>query len=237
EDEQLAKLTQRFKLATEHIAAQSAKYDAQHLLVFYGLFKQATVGYCREPRPSLLQVKARNKWTAWHTLGKMPKVAAQRSYVDKLTKINPNWEPGDQRVGRLSGWVVHSIEAPPKDAETPPEHLKTLCDFVKEHNLQRLRQKLKPKDITTLDEQGMSLLHWAADRNAVAIIEFLVSSGASVNQRDAEKQTPLHYAASCGHVEALKCLLRLKADLSLCDSDGQSCLDVADGEPVCEILR
>lgn len=132
--------------------------------------------------------------------------------------------------------MVHSIESVPLD-DHRPESEKTLFDHVKENNLPRLMELLTPPDIQELDEYGMALIHWATDRNAVDIIEFLVKSGASVNQRDAEQQTPLHYAASCGHVEALRCLLALHANPTLCDSEGQTCLDVADDEQICTVLR
>jgi len=136
-------------------------------------------------------------------------------------------------------------------AESAPEHdthwfhggnqrsdsEKTLFDHVKENNLDRLRELLAPGDLVKLDEHGMALIHWATDRNAVEIIQFLVRSGASVDQRDADQQTPLHYAASCGHLEALRCLLELRANLELCDSDGQTCYDVADDEQICQVLQ
>ncbi|KAH8403536.1 hypothetical protein KR215_011019, partial [Drosophila sulfurigaster] len=119
-----------------------------------------------------------------------------------------------------------------------PEHLKTIFDHVKENNLPRLREQLKPEaDLTSLDEQGMALLHWATDRNAIEIIQYLVECGANVNQLDAEQQTPLHYAASCGHVEALRYLLSSNADLELRDADGQTCLDVAEDEQICAMLQ
>ncbi|KAH8416744.1 hypothetical protein KR222_001239 [Zaprionus bogoriensis] len=228
---------EHFQLATAHVTAKAAVYDSKDLLEFYGLYKQATEGVCRGARPSMLQMKARSKWNAWHALGELTKPDARRAYVQKLQQLDPNWLDKKSPPGRVSGWVVHSIESMPADEEYKPEHLKTPFDHVKENNLSRLRVQLKPGDLVALDEQGMSLLHWATDRNAVEIIEHLIGAGANVNQLDAEQQTPLHYAASCGHVEALRFLLASNADLELRDADGQTCLDVADDEQICSILR
>ncbi|XP_016937248.2 acyl-CoA-binding domain-containing protein 6 [Drosophila suzukii] len=220
-----------FHLATEHVARQTTNIGSADLLLFYGYYKQAGEGPCEEPSPGLLQLRARSKWQAWRNLGKMSPSAARQAYVQKLDELQPNW-----RSRRNPGWVVHSIEsAPLEDQRSDSE--KTLFDHVKENNLDRLRELLAPGDLVKLDEHGMALIHWATDRNAVEIIQFLVRSGASVDQRDADQQTPLHYAASCGHLEALRCLLELRANLELCDSDGQTCYDVADDEQICQVLQ
>ncbi|XP_023169352.1 acyl-CoA-binding domain-containing protein 6 [Drosophila hydei] len=232
-----------FSVATEHVMHRANVYDARDLLELYALYKQATSGACHVPRPSMLQMKARSKWQAWHELGDMSSEDAQRAYVDKVKKLEPNWLDNKRNNGgggnssSLTGWVVHSIESVPKEETNKPEHLKTLFDHVKENNLDRLREELKPADLTQLDEQGMALLHWATDRNAIGIIEFLVEQGANVDQRDAEQQTPLHYAASCGHVEAVHYLLSLNANLELRDADGQTCIDVADDVEICGMLQ
>lgn len=220
-----------FHQATEHVAKQSTNISSADLLIFYGYYKQATEGPCEQPSPGLLQLKARSKWQAWQNLGKMSLSAARQAYVQKLYELQPNW-----RSRRNPGWVVHSIESAPLEDQRL-ESEKTLFDHVKENNLDRLRNLLAPGDIAKLDENGMALIHWATDRNAVEIIKFLVQSGASVDQRDADQQTPLHYAASCGHLEALRCLLELRANPELCDSDGQTCYDVADDEQICLVLQ
>lgn len=162
--------------------------------------------------------------------------AARQAYVEKLQVLQPEWMSSSSAKSSSSGWVVHSIESVPVE-EQRPESEKTLFDHVKENNLAKLREHLNPAGLLALDENGMALIHWATDRNAVEIIQFLVRSGASVDQRDAEQQTPLHYAASCGHLEALQCLLALQANLELCDSYGQTCYDVADDEHISGVLQ
>ncbi|EDW08005.1 acyl-CoA-binding domain-containing protein 6 [Drosophila mojavensis] len=230
-----------FSVATEHVMHKANVYEARDLLEFYALYKQATSGACHGPRPSMLQMKARSKWQAWHELGDMSSADAQRAYVDKVHKLDPSWLDNKQIIGGTAsgrtGWVVHSIESVPIEETNKPEQQKTLFDHVKEKNLERLREQLKPADLIELDEQGMALLHWATDRNAIEIIEFLIKQGADVDQRDAEQQTPLHYAASCGHVEALRYLLSLNANMELRDVDGQTCIDVADDVEICSILK
>ena len=50
-----------------------------------------------------------------------------------------------------------------------------------------------------LHMQGMTALHFAADRGFEEILEFLLQNGANVNAVDASGQTALMYAASCEH--------------------------------------
>ncbi|KAH8392965.1 hypothetical protein KR200_005923 [Drosophila serrata] len=224
-----------FHRAADHVTRQTNVLSSTDLLALYAYYKQALEGPCEGPCPSLLQPKARSKWQAWHNLGKMTPSAARQAYIQKLETLQPEWKSSSKDKSR-TGWVVHSIESAPIE-EQRSESDKTLFDHVKENNLEKLRELLSPGNLLALDENGMSLLHWATDRNAVDIIKFLVRSGASVDQRDAEQQTPLHYAASCGHLEALKCLLALQADPELCDSNGQTCYDVADDEHISGVLQ
>ncbi|KAH8238140.1 hypothetical protein KR032_000099 [Drosophila birchii] len=225
-----------FHRAADHVTRQTTVLSSADLLAFYAFYKQALEGPCETPSPSLLQPKARSKWQAWRNLGKMTTKAARQAYVQKLQMLQPEWKDKNRSSSSSTGWVVHSIESVPVE-EQRSESEKTLFDHVKENNLAKLRELLSPANLLTLDENGMALLHWATDRNAVEIIEFLVRSGASVDQRDAEEQTPLHYAASCGHVEALQCLLALEANPELCDSYGQTCYDVADDEQISGVLQ
>ncbi|XP_022208967.1 acyl-CoA-binding domain-containing protein 6 [Drosophila obscura] len=225
-----------FELATNYVSGQSQQFKDSDLLEFYAYYKQAAEGCCNQASPSILQMRARSKWNAWKALGDMSQVDAQRAYIEKLQQINPKWkEEGGKSKG--NSWAVHSIELVPVE-DLMPDNKKTLFDLVKEKNLSALGKKMKMGDTDVKDEHGMTLIHWATDRNAVDIIDYLVvSMGANVDQLDAEMQTPLHYAASCGHVEAVRTLLDLKARLDLYDDDGHSCFDVADTEEIFNMLK
>lgn len=53
-------------------------------LVFYSLYKQATVGSCTAKRPRFWNLVERYKWEAWNSLGDMPQDDAKREYVRRL---------------------------------------------------------------------------------------------------------------------------------------------------------
>jgi hypothetical protein len=50
------------------------------------LFKQATIGECNIPKPSVFSIEASAKWKAWDSLGDMSQASARR--YDHLLKSN-----------------------------------------------------------------------------------------------------------------------------------------------------
>ncbi|XP_055843509.1 acyl-CoA-binding domain-containing protein 5 isoform X5 [Episyrphus balteatus] len=57
------------------------------MLSFYGYFKQATIGPCKQKKPQFWDVVRKAKWDAWSSLGDLPKERAMQLYVDELRKI------------------------------------------------------------------------------------------------------------------------------------------------------
>jgi len=52
------------------------------------------------------------------------------------------------------------------------------------------------QDITSIDENGSTPLHWACYYNAIESANYLMSLNVDVNAQDKEKFTPLHLAVS-----------------------------------------
>lgn len=57
------------------------------------------------------------------------------------------------------------------------------------------------------DNLGSTPLHFSVFYNHPKVTKFLISSHASVNERDGEQSTPLHKAAFVGNKESLLLLL------------------------------
>lgn len=62
-------------------------------------------------------------------------------------------------------------------------------------------------DIHLTTTQGVSVLHRACDGGNVDVLEFLCDKGMVPSERDAEKRTPLHYAAYRGHIHIIEWIL------------------------------
>ena len=71
-------------------------------------------------------------------------------------------------------------------------------------------------------------IHDAAGKGDLAAVKVAVSAKpATVNERDAKKATPLHYAAAGGHTAVIEFLVARKADVNARKPDGVTPLHVA----------
>lgn len=233
-------LSTTFKLATDFVTENASVMQQDDLLYLYGRYKQSTVGKCTEPMPGILKFRSRSKWTAWNGLGDMAKDEAMKQYIEKVTRISPDWDTSEKKDVKKKSTHFGPVNSICQ--KTDPElnfESKTVFDFVKEGNLGQIKELVTAnpgfvKDFS--DENGLSLLHWACDRGLVGVGEFLVCAGADVNCQDKDGQTPLHYASSCGHGEVVSLLLRKGASVSVFDADGLSPADVAYSTHIKELL-
>ncbi|OQR90330.1 calmodulin-binding transcription activator [Achlya hypogyna] len=81
------------------------------------------------------------------------------------------------------------------------------------------------EELNSLDDAGLSLLHYVSFYNCGRLVPLLLAHGALVDQRSAQGQTALHLAAGCGHLEVIDVLLAHRADVTMFDFD---CLTPAD---------
>jgi Delta3-Delta2-enoyl-CoA isomerase len=56
-------------------------------LKLYALFKQASVGPNTTPKPGMLDVVGKYKWTAWSDLGQMSKADAEKAYISLVSDL------------------------------------------------------------------------------------------------------------------------------------------------------
>ena len=74
---------------------------------------------------------------------------------------------------------------------------------------------------------GSTLLHVASSFNLCSVVQGLLKSGTSVDEKDAANNTSLHYAARGGFNELLSTLLHADADISAHNMDGDADLTLA----------
>ncbi|ESP04084.1 hypothetical protein LOTGIDRAFT_84139, partial [Lottia gigantea] len=72
---------------------------------------------------------------------------------------------------------------------------KTVFDWCKDGNVDKVKTCLNENtlNVDKLDEEGMSLLHWACDRGLYDMVEILLQYNADKNLQDSDGQSPLHY--------------------------------------------
>lgn len=227
EDEE-CELTVNFNAAAKHLEtliSRKDKIEDQILLELYGLYKVATIGPCNTPRPGWYEITAKHKWDAWKSLDNTTPDEAKAKYVKIIEDLDSEWTIDSPETNTV-GWVNVSSMLNTEVALSPSE--KTIFDFVKENNLDKLKEHLLPGvDVNSLDESGMGLIHWSCDRGNYEILELLIKNGANVNLIGEDGQTGLHYAASCGHLNCVELLMKHGADSSIKDEDGCIAAEVA----------
>ena len=56
-------------------------------LKIYALFKQATVGKCNTPKPSMVDFVNRAKWNAWSELSSLSQADAEKQYISIVNEL------------------------------------------------------------------------------------------------------------------------------------------------------
>lgn len=218
-----------FEEATKFVRGKlAATASSEDLLHLYARFKQAKEGACTVAKPSFYQLAEKSKWSAWSGLGAMARAQAMNEYVEKVSSLQPAWRE-EVVVEPTEGWVtVSSHQRKEEEGDL------TLWDLVKEGSLAQLttvldslqdqvRSQLSEQvDLGQLkDDEGLTLLHWAADRGQVDMAVLLLARDPQLlDSQDSSGQTALHYAASCAHGDMVQLLISRGADCSIVDEDG-----------------
>lgn len=95
-----------------------------------------------------------------------------------------------------------------------------LASFKKGDNDKVLKLLKQPKaDVHAANENGTTLLHYAAMQGRDDILQLLISKGANANIGNNRGTTPLHKAPQRGELKCLKILLGAGADINAQDDD------------------
>lgn len=227
-----------FAAAAKYLETIVASLEQSLLLQFYGLYKQSTIGKCNTNKPGLFALQAKAKWNAWNELQSMPKEVAMQRYIDKMYEIRPEWQQKRDKPagGKEAFWVAVSTMVNDESELEPSD--KSCFDYAKEGDLLKLDEAIASGiAVNELDSEGLSMLHWAADRGHLSVLTLLLSAGCDVNIVDSDGQTALHYSASVGHADCVRALLAAGADRNQTDDDDQTCLDVSTDPNVIELLK
>lgn len=233
-EDEIDVLGEEFARAAKFIERSHDQFEQKDLLKFYGFYKQATSGKCNVSKPGIFNISGRAKWSAWNELGDMTKELAMKGYIRHLNGLKPQWDQNDDGDDgfkpKEASWVSVSTFA--QDENDLGADEKTVIDYIKEGNVEEVRKAVTSNEIepivNELDDEGLGLIHWAADRGNVDILRLIIQVPAmDINLQDAGGQTALHYASSCGNHNCVKLLVDSGADKTVQDDEGETCLDVA----------
>merc|ERR1712226_172341 len=231
-----------FQKAANFVQSKAQSMKTDDLLYLYARYKQSLEGDCSAQAPSFWDLNGKKKY-AWKDMAGVKPLQAQQEYVDKVASLFPDWETEASSVGsqglRLSNFVSKPVMDP---SETVDEHSRTIYDWCQAGECNKVSELLISDQNFSVDQidkdTGMGLIHWASDGGDLNMIRMLVEKfQANVNIQDEDGQTPLHYAVSCEHLEAVKLLLELEADKRVNDKEGVTVVELEVDNEIKDLLQ
>lgn len=235
-------LDEIFKRASTHAKTLKNPTDKQ-MLRLYGLYKQSLNGPCKTEKPYFWDFLAKAKWESWKAVSDLPEDIAKKEYIDLVKQLDTLWnETMDQDeqspANKSEGMGISVSTFAEEEEESLSDDSKSIFDWCKEGNLKQVKMlaKLDRNIVHSVDENQLSLLHWAADRGHFSICESLIDYGCNLNSTDEDHQTALHYAVTCDHEQIVELLLKKGASPSIKDSDGCLPSEVTDNLTIKKLL-
>ncbi|KAL3187398.1 hypothetical protein MRX96_025466 [Rhipicephalus microplus] len=87
------------------------------------------------------------------------------------------------------------------------------------------------------NEDGLTALHQCCIDDSEEMMKLLIDFDANVNAKDSEQWTPLHAAATCGHIHLVRYLISRGADLLAVNADGNMPYDICEDEPTLDYIE
>ncbi|XP_036904798.1 protein phosphatase 1 regulatory subunit 16A isoform X2 [Sturnira hondurensis] len=114
----------------------------------------------------------------------------------------------------------------------------TLLEAAARNDLEEVHQFLESGVSPDLaNEDGLTALHQSCIDDFREMAQQLLEAGATVNAHDSECWTPLHAAATCGHLHLVELLIARGADLLAVNTDGNMPYDLCEDEQTLDCLE
>jgi acyl-CoA-binding protein len=205
----LFNLSMDFEQAVELVSSLHG-IDPESMLTLYGLYKVSTIGKCTIPRPSLFEFQNRAKYDNWKSISDTTTTdEAKLLYISLVESLMENSTPKDESK---KGWVNVSTMG-----TEPIVEPKDVFDHAKQNNLEYLKTHLN--ELSLVDKNQMTCLHWACDRGHLEIVRFLMGK-VGLDIQDEDGNTALHLAKIADREKVVEILCEHGANANIKNNDG-----------------
>jgi ankyrin repeat protein len=168
------------------------------------------------------------KYDAWKAYEGFPREIAAKVYVylinELVNDINNAKSVFEKMKGNEQdkmhynnglGFSVSTLNNNNNDDEKW-SNKEAIFDAVVQNDRDKIIECIKAgADINMKDENGLSPLHFAADRGLDLIVSCLIQSGANIEACDNDEKTPLLYACYCEQHDVIKVLVEAGAKVDI----------------------
>lgn len=125
------------------------------------------------------------------TRGAAPVEAVARMLVEKGADVNAADVEGNTPLALAESLGLNDLAIFLRANGASPPKIENLFDAAKLGDLERAQFFLTQGDVNAKDQTGYTPLHWSVTRRHADVARLLLTSGANVNARDKEQNTPL----------------------------------------------
>ncbi|MGH0132854.1 UNVERIFIED_CONTAM: hypothetical protein FKN15_050902 [Acipenser sinensis] len=172
---------------------------------------------------------------------------AEMPAVGRMTTAERLKHAHKRRAQQLKTWAQMEKEAPHRSRGgqggkqgcriTFPNNV-TLLEAAARNDLEEVREFLKNGVSPDLyNEDGLTALHQCCIDDFEEVVQALVDAGANVNACDSELWTPLHAAATCGHMGLVETLIKHGANMLAVNADGNMPYDLCEDEVTLDYIE
>lgn len=170
-------------------------------------------------------------------------LVAEMAHVEHLSTQERLHLARRRRLQQLKAWTQREKKWSGQKVSKSNKHIYfsdsvMLLEAAARNDIDEVRRLLmKGVSPDSTNEDGLTALHQCCIDDNEEMMKLLIEYGANVNAEDSEKWTPLHAAATCGHLHLVRYLISRGSNLLAVNADGNMPYDICEDEAALDYIE